>query len=404
MPTYTLPNTQTGGSQTVTAGSLDAAKQSAQAAGTWSPAAGTYGANSIVGGGGAAGGGGGGGGGSAQQLGAGIDALLAARASGDQRSLDETIREFNATFGLDQDKFREAIRQFNEGLQISQAGLTGTYQGQPTQQALAQLAGFRGFYGGQPTMAEQTNAAQIAASQAGLTGYYQAPTGYSWNTLSNAIHQAAGAAYNDQAAKQTFTSLTGQDPSHFNGQVGVTLTPDQISAIAAAGGAHPGAIAGSGQGQMTQSMQQQQYEQQLGLIKQAADLQANPFRQQQALGQMSRMLGGQSVAGFAAPNTVAGVGTAGGNQQGGMGYLQQMIDDIRNPGANQTQMNDVLGAIPTPTKLNSVDFLNSAPSTQSMVLQGMQEKYGLDPNDALQQIKNTLPQFTAPTTLGTVRR
>ena len=154
----------------------------------------------------------------------------------------------------------------------------------------------------------------------------------------------------------------------------------------------------------TLAAQQQTYAQQMGLINQAASLQANPFRQQQAIGQMSRLLGNQGVASFSAPNTVAGVGTAGGNTQGGMGYLSQMIDDIRSPGANQASMQGVLDAIPTPNKVNSTEFMRSAPSTQNMVLQGMQEKYGLDPADAMQQIKNTLPQFAAPNTYGTVRR
>jgi len=154
----------------------------------------------------------------------------------------------------------------------------------------------------------------------------------------------------------------------------------------------------------TLAAQQQTYAQQMGMIKQAADLQANPFRQQQAIGQMGNLLAGGGVAGFSAPNTVAGVGTAGGNTQGGMGYLSQMIQDIRDPTANQASMNDVLNAIPTPNKINSNEFLRAAPSTQSMVLQGMQEKYGLDPKDALAQIQNTLPQFKAPTTMGAVKR
>jgi len=157
-------------------------------------------------------------------------------------------------------------------------------------------------------------------------------------------------------------------------------------------------------GQSTLAAQNQTYNQQMGMINSAAALQANPFRQQQVLGQMGSLLGGGGVAGFQAPNTVAGVGTAGGNTRGGMGYLQQMIDDIRDPSANTATMNQVMQAIPTPNKLNSNEFLRAAPSTQNMVLQGMQEKYGLDPNDALRQIQNTLPQFRAPTTMGGVRR
>jgi hypothetical protein len=157
-------------------------------------------------------------------------------------------------------------------------------------------------------------------------------------------------------------------------------------------------------GQATLEAQQQAYAQQMGMINQAATLQANPFRQQQVIGQMGNLLSGGGVAGFSAPNTVAGVGTAGGNTRGGMGYLQQMIDDIRDPGANATGMNDILNATPTPNKLNSVEFMRAAPSSQSMVLQAMQEKYGLDPADSLKQIQATMPQFTAPTTMGGVRR
>lgn len=158
------------------------------------------------------------------------------------------------------------------------------------------------------------------------------------------------------------------------------------------------------QGQATLAAQQQAYAQQLGLINQAASLQANPFRQQQAIGQMGNLLAGGGVASFSAPNTVAGVGTAGGNTRGGMGYLQQLIDDIRDPAANTTSMNSVLDATPTPNKLNSMEFLRSAPSTQSMVLQAMQEKYGLDPADSLKQIQATMPQYFQAPSMGGLKR
>jgi hypothetical protein len=88
-----------------------------------------------------------------------------------------------------------------------------------------------------------------------------------------------------------------------------------------------------------------------------------------------------------------------------MGYMSQLIDDIQggSGGTNSTGVDSVLAGIPTPNKINSSDFLRAAPSTQNMILQGMQEKYGLDPNDSLQQIKNTLPSFTAPSTFGTIK-
>jgi hypothetical protein len=245
----------------------------------------------------------------AQQYGSAIDRLYEAIISGNAQRIAEEIRQFNQTFGLDTRKFEEDVRQFNQTFGITEAGLTGTYGGQPTLPAMT--------------------------SYANQFGQWGVPTA----------------------------------------------------------------------GQATLAAQQQAYAQQLGAITTAAGLQANPFRQQQVIGQLGGLFGGQGVAGFAAPNTVAGVGTAGGNTRGGMGYLQQLIDDIRDPSANTAGMNSILDATPTPTKLNSTEFLHAAPSTQSMVLQAMQEKYGLDPKDSLQQIQNTLPQaFAAPTTMGGLKR
>src|SRR5262245_25697926 len=90
----------------------------------------------------------------------------------------------------------------------------------------------------------------------------------------------------------------------------------------------------------------------------------------------------------------------------GMGNLQRLIDDIcGGPGAiNSQTTQSVLNVIPMPNKLDSVNFYRSSPLTQNMVLQGMQEKYGLSPEDSLAQIKNTLPQFQSPTTFGGVKR
>jgi len=341
MATFTLPNTQTGGAQQIQAGSLQEAQQQAQAAGTWSPAAGTYGANSIgaytpSSGGGAAPSAPAGTVAAPQsaQLASGINSLLGAIASGNKQAFDEAVRQFNQTFGLDQQKFAESVRQYNEGLAVTQAGLTGTYQGQQTQQALAQAASI------------QAQRAKTAQDWANIYGYTP--------------------------------------------QLDVNGNPIMVNA--AAGGPAT-----------TLAAQQQAYKQQLDAITAAAGMQANPFRQQQVMGQLGRVLTGQGVAGFSAPNTVTGVGTVGGNTQGGLGYMQQIISDIQNPGANQASVNSVLEGIPTPNKINSADFLRAAPSTQNMILQGMQERYGLDPADSLQQIKNTLPSFTAPSTFGSIK-
>jgi hypothetical protein len=39
-----------------------------------------------------------------------------------------------------------------------------------------------------------------------------------------------------------------------------------------------------------------------------------------------------------------------------------------------------------------------------LILQAQQEKFGIDPTDALAQIKATMPQFNAPNTTGVIRR
>jgi hypothetical protein len=283
-------------------------------------------------------------------------------------------------------------------------------------------------------------AANIAAQQAGLTGYYNAPgilgggaagAGGAWQAPSQQQYLAArtqqlvGTGMPQTQAAQTATAEWQQGVAQ-QGNVayglpqGISFTPPAAAAGApgAGGGLQGiptlqaqrqwaelyGGNAAPGAGQETLAAQQQRYAQQMGMINSAAALQANPFRQQQAIGQMGRLLGGQGVAGFQAPNTVAGVGVAGGNTQGGLGYLQQMVDDIRDPTANTASMNQILQGIPTPNKVNSVEFLRAAPSTQNLVLQGIQEKYGLDPADALSQIKNTLPGFQTPTTMSTIKR
>jgi len=329
-----------------------------------------------------------------------IQQAVAALNSSDLKAFNEQVREWDKIFQFNTDQFNEGIRQYNQGFGVTQAGVTGSYQGDPTLQALNQQANF--------------------------TGYYQ-PTGTgnlvmdAWNTKAGANDKATylAAENNDPtaAAAHWFRDVQGAVQNAVE-QAGGTFGPNSMvnwvygapvqtlqaqnqyfnQAIAAAG------LTGLYNGQATQQAQAQAYAQQMGVIQAASQLQANPFRQAQVMGQAGRLLAGQPTASFSAPNVVAGVGTAGGNTQGGMGYLQQMVDDIRNPGANQTTADQFIANTPTPNKIDSASFLRSSPSTQNIVLQAMQEKYGLDPQDSYKQIQNTLPQFQAPTTVGTVRR
>ena len=264
---------------------------------------------------------------SAQQYAQAIQQAVAALNSSDLKAFNEQVRQWNATFGFNQQQFQENVRQYNQNFGVTEAGLTGTYQGAPTQQALNQQANFLGSYQGQQTLQAQNQYFNQALAAAGLTGQYN--------------------------------------------------------------------------GQQTLQAQEQAYRQQLDAINAAAAMQANPFRQAQVIGQLGGVLGNNPTPGFGA------LGQAQGQTDfSGMGNMQRMIDDIRGgPGAiNSQSTQGILQAIPTPNKVNSVDFMRSSPNTQNIVLQGMQEKYGLSPEDSLAQIKNTLPQFTSPTTFGGVRR
>jgi hypothetical protein len=287
-----------------------------------------------------------------------------------------------------------------------------------------------------------TAAQNSAVAQAGVTGMYQAPAtiyapgtdarGQTFQSLDQATQRAyyvsnggdwnaaMQAWVNDSNKAIAAASPGGVLPSGA-GTPQETLAAQnqyftQANDLATQYGQYyaPGApgqagVAGTNApqvGQSTLAAQQQSYSQQLGAINAAAALQANPFRQQQVIGQLGNLLNGQPSASFSAPNTVAGVGTQGGTGQNtGMAYMQQMIDDIRGGtnSQNSQDVSSVLNAIPTPNQINSGDFLRSAPSTQNMILQGMQEKYGLDPADSTAQIKATLPQFTSPSTFGSIK-
>jgi hypothetical protein len=304
----------------------------------------------------------------AQQLGSQINSLMGAIAAGNKEAFDEAVRQFNVTFGLDREKFAEGIRQFNVGLGISEAGLTGYYKPYTpaAQESFARPAD--GTFVRQPGPVGPGT--QIGQMQGGKLVMFP-----NWEA-----YKAAG------GPEDTSKLQAASDPNTF---LALQTAPAQ--------GTYGAPV-------RTLQAQNQDFTQGMNVVTTAAQLQANPFRQQQALGQMSRLIGGESVAGFGAVGNQAQSTQNSTGASGGLGYLQQMIDDIRDPTANTQNVKDVLGAIPTPNKVNSVDFFRSPQSTQNMLLQGIQEKYGIDPNDALGQIRNTLPAFQSPATFGQVKR
>jgi len=95
----------------------------------------------------------------------GVQAYLQALITGNQAAAAEAARQYNTTFGLDQNKFAESVRQYNQTFGLSQ-------QLQAANIA-AQQAGLTGVFQGQPTLAARQQEANIAAQQAALTGMYQ---------------------------------------------------------------------------------------------------------------------------------------------------------------------------------------------------------------------------------------
>lgn len=161
MPTYVLPNTVSGGSITVQGNSLaDAQQNAANQTGTTlaqQQGGGTFGANTFVGGGSSGGGG----------VVGGASGPMSANLQATQQILNDAQQKayqayLNARLNLDTDTlaFQKAQQAFNET--VTQAGLTGTYQGMPTQAALQFAATNFGTWG-MPTTGQQTLASQEQA-------------------------------------------------------------------------------------------------------------------------------------------------------------------------------------------------------------------------------------------------
>lgn len=239
MATYVLPNTTAaGGRITVQGNSLAEAQQAAaQQTGVTiqqQQAGKTFGADTFQ-----AGTTDGGGGGGAPPVvggnGAATDALLRALASGNKAAADEAIREYNATHQLDQARFDEGIRQYNQNFGITQAGITGMYNGQPTmamqqqqfQQAL-DAAGLTGMYQGAPTLASKQlgldtlkvasglqanpflqSAFLYGAGQNGLSSVMQAASGQGGVLPSFQAPQTGSAAYSATLPWLTAQSMPG---------------------------------------------------------------------------------------------------------------------------------------------------------------------------------------------------
>jgi hypothetical protein len=259
MAQFTLPNTQTGGSQTVNASSLSAAESQAQSSGTWSPSAGTYGANSSPSGDSSGGGGGSSGGGTGAATpnnGGDLSGLAAfgAQTSGvTQAQLAQQKAEFDAQLAFAQQQMQQlGIPQLQINQQLAQL---------QQQQFQAQLA-----------LAAQAQQVSQSQANAQLTGWLQptpavpsvqqwlSPGGTTAGATGGGLTQPAGTVVRNSQNQFGVVNSSGgltpgdaSNPAIYNaikaGQGIVTIPDAQFAQFTASGGAgsgQPGAATGVG--------------------------------------------------------------------------------------------------------------------------------------------------------------
>jgi hypothetical protein len=286
---------------------------------------------------------------------------------------------------------------------------------------------------GEMTQSMQAQLAQQAIAQAGVTGYYNAPSytpqaqagTTSWDQLSGQLQGAAGANYNDAAAKAAYQQAVGQQGGNFAGNQAAPLTQAQMQTIYNAGGVpqqQPGSGAGAGQGIMTVQYQQQQ--------QQAAQAYLNLLSQLQGpadYGKYLNVLGStpqglQSLVGAAAGQYLPGGGTTGVQPQGQnltnlvnsatSGYSQagggvagstQGTGPAATTGAasgsNGTSYQDYMAAaraMPSPNQIAPQAY-NGMTDSQKQMMQGMYGQLGYNPNDVQSLFNSSLPKYSAGT-------
>ena len=391
----------------------------------------------------------------AAQLGQIQNSINQALASGNKAAFDEAVRQFNATFGLDTQKFQEAVTEYNQNFGLSQAGVTGTYQGAPT-------------------LAAQQQAANIAAQAAGLTGYYTAPSlpgaapgsaapaasgGISSGLPPGTVVRTAANQFGVVGANGLITPGDVTNPTIYaaiQANQGIRTLPDAqfAGAIAqpAPQPAQPAPVAGTAPGTVTpgvpvqtlagqqqqfaqqQASQQQQFAQQqastlqnatlsglqangqpteatrqfnltqgLAGLTLASNLQPNAFRQAQALyglGQngetplMAAAAGtGKPVTAFQAP-TLSAADTA---------TLPWLASQTGGNTYTANQATDWMNALPGPQAVNWTAVGQAGPGATDLVTQGLAQKYGLAPTDIQAIQKQAMPGFSAPSLAGTFK-
>lgn len=359
--------------------------------------------------------------------GAAIDAYLQALATGNQAAAQEAIRQFNAGFGLDVNKFNEAIREYNQAFNISEAGLTGTYNGQPTlaaqQQAFTQAlsaAGVTGIYQGQPTLAAQQQAfsqglsalteavnvqanpfkqAQVLSGE-GALGFTPAMAAAAGVGSPLASFQAPSGSAADTATLGWLASQTGAPQTAAAGQPQAGTVPP----VPGMGGGQPGTT-GAGTGSALQNsidylhglnptLKDPAYQQVLlnsrgWVYWPGENLDPNTHLPTTGSypGIQATFQAPTVAAAPAAPVAQAATPTPATAAAGTTSYVQD-------------QANHWLNTLPAPNQINWTAVQSGGPGVTNLVTQAAAQKWGLDPADIQSIAKATMPQFSAPTLSG----
>ncbi len=232
------------------------------------------------------------------------------------------------------------------------------------------------------------NAAQTSgASSGGVDAYLQA--------IASGNKAAA-----DEAIRQ-FNVTSGLDASKFAESVrqynqSFGLASDLQAANIAA---QQAGLTGMFNGQPTEAARQFNQTQGLAGLSLAASLNANPFRQAEALYGLSQngtspfmqaVAGNAPLASFQAPSLSAA-------DTRSLGFLANQ----GGPGSyTQDQSQQWLNGLPAPHQIDWNALSRATPTAQNLVVSGLSQKWGLNPEDIKAIGQATLPAFQAPTLSG----
>jgi hypothetical protein len=308
---------------------------------------------------------------------------------------------YNAKLQLDSDElaFKKAQQAWQNTFDTESRRITTELQ----------AAGLTGQYQGAPTLAAQKQAFDQAATEAGLTGYYQAPAAAGGSIALDAFSKAGAG---DQ---QTYLNATGGDRNaaaqrYWTDVQGAIqqagMTPQQF-VYGATAQPTPGVetlasrlqtanLLGTYQGQQTLEAQKQQQQTALQYLTLLSNLRG-PADYGQYLRTLGSTPGGlRDLVSAAAGQYVPGGGATTGAQPQAAS-LGSTLGQVGGQGTTYQDFQQAGAALPPPNQI-APSFYNTATTTQKQLLGSMYEGQGYNVQDVADLYKQSLPRYAGPTT------